>query len=183
MGDWWSSKIEGGIKLSLGEGVDELRIFADHIERAAEERKSLHADEKAKSWKTFVEHQLKCGAGAAHRIAKRDRTVSDFGQTVGEAVLRTISPQAVVDSDTEEWSKVWCRNELPEDEAAPWRGYCGNVDDHIGEITGEMVSEHPELLLHSLKNLQKGWCSLLLTRSRSFLFRSHLPLHWWSGFR
>ena len=139
MGSRWSEKIDWILQLSPCEGGDGLRAIAEELERAAENRKAEYAKEKVKSWKAFVDHQLSCGAGAAHRIAKRDRNVPEVGEVVGKGIFRTISPQAVVDGGAEEWSKIWCRNEMSEDEAAPWRRYQMDGDDQTEDITAEMA--------------------------------------------
>ena len=139
IGPPWSERIDWILQLPPFQGGDGLRAIAEELERTAENRKAEYAEEKVRSWKAFVDHQLKCGAGAAHRIAKRDRSVSELGEVVGKGNFLTISPQAVVDGDAEEWSKIWCRSEMSEDEAAPWRSYQIDDDDQVEEITGEMV--------------------------------------------
>ena len=119
LGIEWEEKLEAVRRHVPGKDTFTLERVCAVARATAETMKIQHLEEKASSWKMFVEKQLSSGAANAHRLVKRDAAPCVDTTTVGAPEHRTASPQAVVDHDLEEWRKVWTR--LGDAPTAPWR--------------------------------------------------------------
>ena len=107
--------------------ANELRKWAAEALDAARVRGIAAASSASKGWHAWIDEQLRGGAGALHRLAKRSAivadqaTVTDFGPTA--------SLQATLDSDREAWRAVW--EKFATTARAPWRELRGDWADKL----------------------------------------------------
>ena len=91
---------------TLGEDPVHLQQIANSAYDEARRQKELQVAANAKSWATYAEEQLATGAGAAHRLTKRDGLpINDFS-TVGEGESRTASSSLIVAADLKQWKEI-----------------------------------------------------------------------------
>ena len=80
-----------------------------------------------------MDDQLRAGAGALHKLGKRQPTAADAAPRDNEG--RTMDPQRVVNVECEAWKRIW--HKFDGVAAAPWRVRkgCGNGRSDTAEIT------------------------------------------------
>ncbi len=98
--------------------LSELRAAATLAREAIDGHKRVLAQERLAAWKAWVTEQIKKGGGALHKFVKRQLAPSDVAVDPGAMDCRA-APQALVEADLDEWSKVWGR--LEGIARAPWR--------------------------------------------------------------
>ncbi len=96
---------------------DALRGWAEHARRQAARAKQKVAVAARNAWLSWVRAQLKGGAGALHKYAKRSEDA--LPPIIGAGAMLAASPQQIVDSDREAWARVW--EKFAGVATAPWR--------------------------------------------------------------
>ena len=88
----WAVVLDVVLSHTLGEDFDHLRQIANSAYHEAQKQKEVQTGRSAKSRAKYVEKEISTGAGAAHRLTKRDGLpISDF-DTTGESDERSASP-------------------------------------------------------------------------------------------
>ena len=136
LGVEWEEKLESVRLHWPGTDTYTLERVYSIARSTADTMKSDYLEEKATSWKLFVDKQLSSGAASAHRLVKRDAVPCVDATTVGEAERRTASPQAVVNQDLEQWRNIWTR--LGNTPTAPWRSYEARLES-LPPLTAEDI--------------------------------------------
>ena len=117
--EFWRTAVEAVRALDFGCGSGFLHYVAAQANLRAKQDKESVAEQRASSWKAFVQSQLHNGAAVAHRLTKRDGAPAIEIATTMASGCRTASPQAIVNEDLTEWASVWTR--LQNRTTDPWR--------------------------------------------------------------
>ena len=130
----WDLMVDSVCNHDPGKDTVLLEKIAQSAEEDAIERKKLHSESRAASWRSHVARQLTNGAATSHRWAKRDGVPDASAESVGSGANRTASPQAIVDQDLVTWKGIWNR---PVESSDPWREAV--LCDDLPSITGADV--------------------------------------------
>ena len=117
--DRWRWKLAAASQLRVQEHFARAALYAWANEAVDEARRIGQelAGDARKSWHSFMDEQLRTGAGTLHKLTKRttipadDVVLGDFGPSLGL--------QSVVDADLKVWREVW--HKYSGLAAAPWR--------------------------------------------------------------
>ena len=135
--------VETGLHPDLN--ADAIRGWSIEARCAARVQSRQAAQDSLKGWWKFVDDQLRAGAGALHKLAKRQPTAADAAPRDNEG--RTMDPQRVVNVECEAWKRIW--HKFNGVSAAPWRvreggdsGRLGLADhEQLPPIAGEQLRE------------------------------------------
>ena len=117
--DKWQWRLLAAGCLSMADtyAADSLRRWAAEARAQAAQRGSAAARDARRGWRRWVDEQLRLGAGALHRLSKREDIVA---ATVVEGRFGpSLGLQQVLESDRETWRAVWER--FADTAGAPWR--------------------------------------------------------------
>ncbi len=101
-------------------GADDFGMigeWAAEAHRMAHARKARSVSDNCKAWWRWVDDQMRKGAGALHKLAKRDAPI--FADAVDTPGGKSSSPQHIVDHDRADWQKIWHKH--ADVATAPWR--------------------------------------------------------------
>ena len=121
-----------GVVLNL----DTMWAWASEARAAARTRARAAAVGAQRSWRAFVDDQLRRGAGALHRFTRRPPLVA-CASVIHEG-SRTTAPQHLVEADCAAWRKIWLKFEGVAQ--APWRGAQLPEGERLPEITGDCIA-------------------------------------------
>ena len=122
--------------------ADAIRGWSLEARSAARVQSRQAAQDNLKSLWKFVDDQLRAGAGALHKLAKRQPIAADAAPRDNKG--RTMDPQRVVNHECEAGKRIWMKFEGVA--AAPWRiregGVSGRADTaDISEDIGESLCD------------------------------------------
>ena len=110
-------RVVGALDPRQRESPEILAHWAQWADTTARERKRQGLSSRRDGWGKWVELQLKKGAGALFKHAKREEV--NQGASVTKDGVKTGAPQDVVDAEREEWINTW--HKFVDIAQAPWR--------------------------------------------------------------
>ena len=163
-GATWRWRVIGAGHLAIQDSfaAAALREWAMEARTLATERGQAASKSAMRSWWRWVDDQLRVGAGALHRVSKKEDIVA--AAVVEAAHGPTLGLQSVLEDDLKTWKAIWER--FKDTAAAPWRSETP-VADELPKISATDIIDvsktykrHTGLGSDSLHPRWLGWLSM-----------------------
>jgi ribonuclease HI len=113
----WRVIAAGWTSIMDSSSQDIFKVWGAEARKAAARRCRARSEDASRAWWTWVDEQLRVGAGALHRMSKRVEATAPMPVTDADGA--SLAPQRMVEKARTDWHAIWTKFEGVAD--APWR--------------------------------------------------------------